>query len=474
MSGLNDDGFELKTFEEIINQKEAAYVAAFGDINLEPESVVGQTIGISSAPIAELWLSALDTFNAQFIDTATGISLDYTALAINITRLRATATRVNAIVTVANNTLLPQGVEARATTTDTVFRSDEQITINSLACIDSTVTINNNTEASYTITIDGTPFEYTPFIIDQIPQIVDGLLFLINSSALSVTALPVGDDGIYMSSDTGVEISVTVSTGISITSVSSNLGFTSSILGNIAVPSNTLDVIITPIIGWISLNNPTAGSSGRDVETDNELRARYKESFRLGGSGTAEAIRANLRNIEGVIVANVQENKSMVTVGLLPAKSYACTILGGAAEDIGAVLLAKAPAGIESFGDTSVVVKDSEGTDQIFYFSRPTPIYIYTKVTITLDSSNTYPVNGDEVISQGILDIIKLLNVGDDVIYQSLFVAVFAVSGIQSAIVEIGGTVDEFVTPALSSANVSIASSETAVSDLSKIEIVVV
>lgn len=474
MSGLTENGFEAKTFAQIISEIEEKYIAAFGNIDLESESVVGQQIGISSAALAEIWAAAEAIYNAQFVDTATGISLDYACSAIGLSRLRATATTAETVIRVVNGTTLTRGVEVRSSNSDVIFRSNNDITITNSACIASLVTVQNNTELSYIITLDGTPYEYTPFIIDQVPQIVDGLLLLINAAPNGFTALPSGEAGITISSDTQEEFSIVVSSGIGVTSVSNFLSFTSTVLGDIPLPANTLTTIVTPLVGWLGVNNPNAGSSGRDAETDNEFRVRWFQSLRLGGSGSVEAIRANLRNVPGVIVADVTENKTINVVDGLPPKSFNCIVLGGNDTDIANVIWQKKPAGIEDFGNIQVNIQDSEGVEQAVYFSRPTPVYIYIKVTLTLDNTNDYPLNGGDVIEQGCLDIIKLLNVGDDVIYQSFFRAIYAVDGIESAIVEIGGTTSEFVIPTLSSANIAISPSETAVSDLTKIEVIVV
>lgn len=474
MSGLTDQGFEVKTFAEIVASLEQNYIATFGDINLEAESLVGEEIRIDSTALAEIWSAAESIYNAQFIDTATGISLDYICSSISITRLQSTPTTATTIVTTTNNTTLSRNVEARASTSEVVFRSDRNITLTNNSCILSTVTIESNTQASYTITLNGIPYEYVPFAIDQIPQIIDGLLFLINSAPNGFTALEDGVDGIQIASDDQSEFAIGVSTDISISSVSNFLNFTSTELGDTPLPANTLNTIVTPIVGWISVNNPTAGETGRNIETDNELRARYKQSLRLPGSGSVEALRANLRNVPGVIVADVTDNKTLGTVDGLPPKSFNCIVLGGDEQDIANVIWTRKPAGIQDFGDIQVIIQDSEGFDQAVFFSRPTPVYVYVRVTLTLDSTNTYPVNGDEVISQGVLDIINLLNVGEDVIYQAFFRAVYAVDGIESANIEIGGTLDEFVIPTLSSNNIAIAASESAVSDLTKIEVLIV
>jgi hypothetical protein len=49
----------------------------------------------------------------------------------------------------------------------------------------------------------------------------------------------------------------------------------------------------------------------------------------------------------------------------------------------------------------------------------------------------------NDVIKSGLVAQIRMLNVSDDVIYQSLYKSVYSVSGIESAVITIGGTLVE-------------------------------
>src|SRR5690606_676489 len=47
-------------------------------------------------------------------------------------------------------------------------------------------------------------------------------------------------------------------------------------VGNIPQEANTINQIATPILGWDSINNPFDAVAGRDEETDEELRIRFR------------------------------------------------------------------------------------------------------------------------------------------------------------------------------------------------------
>jgi uncharacterized phage protein gp47/JayE len=69
---------------------------------------------------------------------------------------------------------------------------------------------------------------------------------------------------------------------------------------------------VTPVAGWQSLTNFEAGLTGRNIETDAELRARRALSIRVTGAATVEAIRSRiLQEVPGVTSVLVFENVTM-------------------------------------------------------------------------------------------------------------------------------------------------------------------
>ena len=60
------------------------------------------------------------------------------------------------------------------------------------------------------------------------------------------------------------------------------------------------------------------------------------------------------------------------------------------------------PAGIETFGNTSFTIDDSQGNDQVVFFSRPTEIFIWVQVALTLYTEETFPPNGTVLVAEAI------------------------------------------------------------------------
>ena len=71
-------------------------------------------------------------------------------------------------------------------------------------------------------------------------------------------------------------------------------------LGPIVVFANTLKVIATPVVGWDSINNPSAGTPGVNADGNPELRERRERELAQRGSATKDAIEAAVSAVNGV------------------------------------------------------------------------------------------------------------------------------------------------------------------------------
>lgn len=106
--------------------------------------------------------------------------------------------------------------------------------------------------------------------------------------------------------------SIIVGQGLQVAQTSSPVPFAAQTYGPIPVPANSLTEIITPVAGWQSLTNFQAGITGRNTETDAELRLRRNNSLRVAGSATLEAIRSRLlQDVPGVTSVFMFENVTM-------------------------------------------------------------------------------------------------------------------------------------------------------------------
>lgn len=99
------------------------------------------------------------------------------------------------------------------------------------------------------------------------------------------------------------------------------LSFIAVNIGQVLTSPNTITVIVTPLTGVSSVNNPSTASDtiGTNEESDVQCKIRQGKSFSLAATGPADTIRAQLLNTDGVLDAFVPENDTNSTVNGVPA-----------------------------------------------------------------------------------------------------------------------------------------------------------
>lgn len=653
--GLTPQGFNSMRLIDVKNELEDLFIAEFGDINLEPQSVTGQIIGIMSKVLADDWENLEDVYLSQYPNSASGISLDNVVQLNGLTRLPALQTFVIGSATGTPGTLIPSGSIARLTGSGELFFSTENAFIDNGEALANTINVTLAAPQQYTALISGVAYIYSLPIISFSGPIVSGnsISLRINgvnapivpfntSSAQTLTDLanaitanfasvvasatvvsntvelvpvlgsqiivsninvtgggaptgtvifdtPPDEDTIaeYLAAniDTASNVAGTWTSGSSftisatnssfpyalvvgsnlqITSTSSPIPFLAQTYGPIAVPANSLTEIVTPVSGWVSLTNPQSGITGRNQETDAELRLRREQSLHLLGAATVEAIRSRLlQEVAGVTAVLVFENVTMtqdpilvvfsadfitgntvqvdidslnigsvsyisshlqvmndlaalieseleidsvvvggtgnreltitiedsqeieiefnisggvsqatyVLSGGRPPKSFEAVVEGGSDADIALKIWQLKPAGILTFGNTHVVVTDSQGNPQGINFSRATPVYIWVDVVLTLNPQETFPTNGQELVSQAILAYGNTLGIGIDVLIQRVQAVIFSVPGIASATVQLARTLSETDAPSFGSVDLIIGQTEISVWNLDRITV---
>lgn len=110
MAGLTDEGFEAKTYEEILADIEARQQTAFGaDFDVSAESPAGVLNGIVANTARELWEGLAGLYAAFDRDGASGQSLTQVAALTGTDRRGAQKGRVPLVLTVAAGATVPAG-----------------------------------------------------------------------------------------------------------------------------------------------------------------------------------------------------------------------------------------------------------------------------------------------------------------------------------------------------------------------------
>lgn len=467
--GLTLQGYKTKPFDIMVAEVEDNLTSSLGSINLTPPSVFSVLINTFLIEVAKIDLKGEEIYNANYPNTATGYSLDGIADYNGIKRLSATNSTVTAQVSAINYTTIPEGSEVLIENTNNILLFPQTITVNNEQCNSIVLEVIDNTLAEYKVIINNVEYTYTKEQTDFISDIAEGLKLLIAvNTSLIVTTV---ESTLTIASVDYLSLFTCFATEeIAINSCTTNVDLIAKEAGAIAIPEKSVTTIGTPISGWISVSNLTAGLTGRDLETDIELRTRRIKSIKFSGSGTVEAMKARLLNITGVTSVKILENVTEVTdANGLPAKSFEALVLGGVDSEIAKMIWLVKPAGIKTYGNTEITVLDSEGKNQVIYFSRSIKVYVFVKIIITKNSE--FIPESIPTIKQNVVHQILKVGLGEPVIYQSLFAAVYAVDGITNATITIGGTLVETDIPTYAAANITVLPSQIVLSDINKITI---
>jgi len=224
-----------------------------------------------------------------------------------------------------------------------------------------------------------------------------------------------------------------------------SVGATATSTGPIVAVAGTLTVIETPVTGWSSVTNPLdADPIGSDLENDPDFRIRRLEEIAIAGRATTEAVRSQLLALDGVSAVVVFENDLwVVDPDGRPPKSLDIVVENGDEDEIAERIFDVVAAGIETIGDITKIVTDSQSFAQTVKFSRPTPVNIWVELDLTVDS-NVYPANGDDQVKAAVVAYGDALGIGKDVIvYGSdpiLSCAFKDIPGITDAVIRVGKT----------------------------------
>lgn len=191
------------------------------------------------------------------------------------------------------------------------------------------------------------------------------------------TVIPVG----AQAQDTSGNLYLCTQAGTIPVSGTITLPFANVVFGPIACPANTLTQIYQAIPGWDTINNPSDGVVGANVETAAEFRVRRDQSVALNAHGSLPAIYAAVFDVPNVIDVYATENvtNAPIVVGstnyTLKPHSVYVAVTGGDSNAIAQAIWTKKDLGADMNGNTNVTVTDDSG------YSFPQPSYVITYET---------------------------------------------------------------------------------------------
>ena len=146
--------------------------------------------------------------------------------------------------------------------------------------------------------------------------------------------------------------------------------------GAVAIGIGQITQIATPTLGWQSVYNNSASSTGNSVETDQELRIRQSLSVANPSQAIADGILAGVSNVPGVIKAKVYNNNTdyLDEFGI-PGHNLAVVALGGDPVAIATAIAMRKVPGSPTYGNVLENVTLVSGVVPIyFWYAQPFPI----------------------------------------------------------------------------------------------------
>lgn len=181
--------------------------------------------------------------------------------------------------------------------------------------------------------------------------------------------------------------------------------------------------ITTTDLQDVTVTNAYDGILGFDLESNTDLRKRlfsYENSLNID-----EDLYLKLSNLQNVKFINIESNKTLeVDINGIPPKSTSIVVLGGDEKSIAKTIFKSSIADRNLIGNTQeVVISDISKKEYIINFSRPEPIGINVKVTITKNSK--FNPNDVGVIKQSILDFFQYkFKIANDILIDTLYIPV--------------------------------------------------
>ena len=450
--GVTDQGFVIKRIADILAEDRALAVQLFQDlispgdvVDTSNSSALGRLIALAAPSQADLWEAAQEVYLAFDPNSATGISLDNLVAYAGIVREEQTFTTSPVLVEGDVNTLITSGATVSSSTTAEQYTVNSPIALITSSASGVTVSVLSVANAtaytiSYTSNTTTNTITYTSDGSATVDEILNGLQAVIQSSHPSLLSSVVGSTLVIDRTDVFQAVSWITSSNLGITKVRGDGEVVAVNSGQIVEPGKSNDTILTTQIGWDSVTNPVAATSGRNRETDEELRERFRTSKFNRAGNSIDAIFSAITNVSGVTEVTIYENDTSITDSNgVPPHSFLPIVVGGLSTDIANAIWDNKPIGILSYGNTTVVINDKQGFPHNVSFSRPSPITVYISIDITTDSN--FPANGDDVIKTALSAYFEEnQGTGDDVIYSRMYTPINTVPGHQVNSLFIGTT----------------------------------
>jgi len=495
--GVTPTGFIRKRLEDIKAEIEQSLRDTLGEnINLLPEELLGQLVGVFSERDALIWEDMEALFDSQFPATAEAVPLD------NVSSITGSIRKTPSKSVVTDQLFFgtPATVILQGNFISVIGNAAAQfVTL-------ANVTLIAGTDEVQTTTFSGTPtsgsFRYTFGGIQSALIVFTDDAAAVKTKLEAMSSIPVGSmlvTGSFAAGfvktfqnpgfaglgkrdvallgtadntlDDGAPVTISVvETTPGVPQGTANVEAVTT--GATVANANTLRVIDSPVAGWSDTVNALDAVVGQAVESDAAFKLRRLNEVARAGAATPNAIFADVSAVNAVTAVVVFfNNTDVIDVDLRPPHSVDIVVQDGDDDDIALAIFNTVGAGIDFFGSVTKLVTDSQGFSQTIKFSRPTEIDIHVEIDLTVGA--LFPVDGLAQVEAAILAYAARLTIGDDVVVfgsdPNLSCSFQDVPGVTDVVIRVGTA----ASPTLDD-NIVIAAREIAKFDTSRITVITV
>ena len=471
--GLTKDGFRRKRLPEIladINKRVADRLGV--EIQTGSNSLFGQLHGVYAYEIADLWEQAEDAYNAMYPNTATGVSLANAAGLAGIAPVAGTKSMLTATCYGTDGTSIPYGarIASSAQNGSTWSCIEDDAAITSGQAIYAALVIRGDIVAgnTYHLTVNDVETSYTAVDKDTAVIVLNALSKKVGSDSIKTSI----DSNILSIRAASVKSAFRISAkGLTITSIGSPVRFQCISIGAVDPDTGTVTSIVTTTPGWSAVNNEYSTDVGADAESDIALRQRWNRSLYMRASAMTDAISAGVKNnVIGINDCTTYENTSdEVDSDGRPPHSIEVVVDGGEDAAIAQEIWRLKAGGIDTYGSESALASDVKGMLHTVHFNRPVRIKIWLKVTVSKNPDREMAPSAALDIAQALLAKGQAQTMGEDVVLQRYFAAVFQAApgvGYINLTATSGDTAGTYSTD-----NIAISLRQIAVFDAARIEV---
>lgn len=421
--GLTRRGPNIKRLDTIIEEMHSDISEGWGvNTRQNPQSLINVLITDIADKIAELWEFGEQLYYSQYPSTAEGVNLDNAAQYGGSTRELPARSYYRILCTGLDGTEIPAGTMIASDTsprTNLVLPEAARITRESFnrAAVTATQPWNPNTAMG--IAVNGTLWTKEPDPEKSAEENLKALAAVIKDPDFRVTAE--GDTLVLEALDPVSSSSLVLSENLTTASVGSVIMFATEEDGDIYLPPGVVSVIVKSAAGLESVENVGEYIAGRLEETDSEFRQSYADKIFNRSSTMIESIQsAILKNVQGVTTCSVYENcgDDIDEKGRWP-HSVEVVADGGDPAEIARQIFDTKAGGINTFGSVEVELPGLYGEKIPVRFNRPVNVYVWFRVEVTMSRTANLPVNYLEIIKTQLIDGVKALKAGEDVVPQT-------------------------------------------------------